>query len=159
MDLQNLINIIKLENKIVIDYTKKIKSIEDFIEFNNYKVTDKKYKNVVFIIQIHYVSIMVQYFLIYKKMVPHDIDNSFVMLLNGDGRMLFNTALINKSSNVTIRNFINNQTIMTLCNICCNDATYISTCGKCSYSFCIDCHKKIISCPVCNEIMGKILNI
>ena len=61
MDLQNLINIIKLENKIVIDYTKKIKSIEDFIEFNNYKVTDKKYKNVVFIIQIHYLSIMVQY--------------------------------------------------------------------------------------------------
>ena len=48
MNLDKIKNIVKLENKILIDYTYKIKDNVDFIKLQVEKLTQERYNNIIF---------------------------------------------------------------------------------------------------------------
>ena len=54
MDLSKIKNIVRNENKILIDYTTKIKDNIDFIKIQVEKINKERYNNIIFLFKVHH---------------------------------------------------------------------------------------------------------
>lgn len=162
MNLDKIKNIIKLENKILIDYTSKIKNNIDFIKLQVEKLSQKRYNNVIFLIKVHYLPIQLTLILINQKILPLEINETYILLFNKDNYLFLDASIIENIHPNTVINFINDDNNKnTVCNICCNESEHLSLCCRCAYNICYDCHIKINSdlCPVCKYNIGSCIKI
>jgi hypothetical protein len=162
MDLSKIKNIVKSENKILIDYTTKIKDNIDFIKLHVEKINKERYNNVIFLFKVHYLPIQTKLILFKCKFIPLEINDNFILLLNKDNYLFLDASNIENIHPNTIINFINDDDNKnTVCNICCNESKNLSLCCRCAYNICHDCHDKINSdlCPVCKYNIGSCIKI
>jgi len=162
MDLEKLINIIKSENFISIDYTQKIKKYNDFVKFQIEKINKTKYNKVVFILHVYYLPVEVKVLLFKCNFIPLIINKSFTLLLNKDNYLFLDLSNMNNIHNNTILNFLNDDDGKnTVCNICCNSTENLILCCRCAYNMCYECQVKMKSnlCPVCKYNIGSCIKI
>ena len=84
MNLDKIKNIVKSENKILIDYTTKIKNNIDFVKLQVEKINKERYNNVIFLFKVHYLPIQTKLILFKCKFIPLNINENFILLLNKD---------------------------------------------------------------------------
>jgi len=162
MNLNKVINIVKNENRILIDYTAKIKDNADFIKFQIEKVNKEKYKKIVYLLKVHFLPIQTKIILIKCNFIPLKINEHFILLLNKDNYLFLDASNIENIHPNTITNFLNDDDDKnTVCNICCNSSKNLSLCCRCAYNICYDCHVKINSdqCPLCKYNIGSCIKI
>lgn len=156
MNYTKINNIIKSQNKILIDYTDKIKNIDDFIKLQSEKLNNKKYNNFVFLLKTDNMPKLLKSVL---SVCSKTQNKNFIYLFNKDDYLFLDASTDESINPNTIINFLNDNNMV--CNICYDESENITICRQCAYNICYDCHSKLNNnlCPVCKFSIGSYIKI
>ena len=155
-------NYLKSINYIPINYTSKIKDINDYIQMI-FKAIEEKYNKCIFYILLNELPSNIIF--VIKQCINCNYPNNDIIAFYNKDNYIFN-SLSNNISNSRINNFLEIQ-LNTLykCNICFEEnLTVINNCSKCSVDICNDCiiksmkyikkGKNEVKCIICKNVNG-----
>ena len=157
-------NYLKSIDYIPINYTSKIKDINDYIQMI-FKAIEEKYNKCIFYILLNELPSNIIF--VIKQCINCNYPNNDIIAFYNKDNYIFN-SLSNSLSNSRINNFLEIQlNNLYKCNICFEDnLTVINNCSKCSIDVCQKCIIKSmknikrgnneVKCVICQNINGNL---
>lgn len=178
--IKQVTDYIKTKGYIPLNYTSKLKSFDDVIYFINYKMSEEKYKNIVFIVETDNIPTNMGQLSFQETVLEcipeNDRYEPFIVIFNNSVVKVirpehgFNTRAIDDLLNQR------NATQYPCC-VCLEKKSYLRVCATCTNGVCQECFDKMIdiqrtklirnfendigneidvNCPCCRKAMHKL---
>jgi len=149
--MEKIISILKKLNKKTSNWTSRIKTADDYFNFQEKISSDEKYFETVFILEFDDLKPEIKRGLLNTMIKVYIKNSSYIILFNKNNFYYFDLNEINDINILNIKKFLNFSTEIEACVVCLEKNDYLLPCTKCSCNICKGCEQKLDNCPICKR--------
>ena len=149
--MEKLINILKKLNKKTSNWTSRIKTADDYFNFQEKISSEEKYFDTIFILEFDGFKPEIKRGLLNTMIKVYIKNSEYVILFNKSNFYYFDLNEINDMNILNIKKFVEFTDDVESCIVCLEKNDYLLPCTKCSCNICKVCEQKLDNCPICKR--------